>query len=80
MLRTDAKTLVIALLKGREPYSTQSKQSAINLAITNSLLKDGRGVPGEVIKHLPKEIRNILIDCKSKDWNHRLELIKWMIT
>jgi len=78
----DEKAITIALLKGHGLHSTRSKEKAILSAIMNAaLINTGlnhKGVPGEVIKALPKEIRDILSDCKSKDWQHRLEILKWL--
>jgi len=76
MVKTDdPKTQTIALLKGYGPFSKQEKESAIFTAIGNaSLLSSNRdkGKPGELVKMLKPETRNVLKDCKSDDWNHRI--------
>jgi len=74
MVRTeDPKTQTIALLKGYGPFSFREKQSAIIDAVMWSGLYNGGHRPGEAVKHLPKDIRNTLKECKSRDWNHRVK-------
>lgn len=76
MVKTDdPKTQTIALLKGYGPFSKREKQTAIVTAISNaSLISSSRnkGKPGELIKMLKPETRNVLKDCKSEDWDHRI--------
>jgi hypothetical protein len=77
MIKTnDEKEITIALLKGHGLQSTCEKQRAIQTALTRAITSDQRGRVGEIIKDLPKEIRDILKDCKDKDWYHRMEFIE----
>lgn len=76
----DEKANTIAMLKGHGLQSTRTKEKTIENIVfqalmdaSNNISRKPRGVPGELIKSLSKETRDILSDCKSKDWNHRMD-------
>lgn len=80
----DKKALAKALLKGKEVgYSKRTKEKAIDRILTEALAaginftNKPKGVPGELIKAMPKEIRDILEECTPEDWNHRMEKTNW---
>jgi hypothetical protein len=77
----DKKTLTKRLLKdidGEFNYGRRAKEAAIDEAIGAMIFDSGlhsqnhRGIPGEIIQHLPKKTRDILQHCTSQDWMHRL--------
>jgi len=80
MKRTDSKELAKSLLRGHEPFSNRTKTKTIEDIVFRAKVESAnyppsshrhRGKPGELIKSLSQEDRDILRDCKSSDWNHR---------
>jgi len=73
IITKNPKTQTIALLRGYGPFSFGEKQCAIITAVHNASFSSCKKEPGEIIKHLPQDVRKVLKDCKSKDWYHRIK-------
>jgi hypothetical protein len=83
MVRTDKRTELKSLLKGKEIYSKRNKEQAIDTLLFNACISGGNlikkgGIPGELVKAMPKDFRDILDQCTAEDWNRRLEKTNWI--